>query len=598
MNYVIPVLGKGERFLSYKEDKPFINVNGKTMIEMVVEPILSNKNNLIWIFCRFDLLDKLNKLFHNERIKIIPLQETSGAAETLFYSCLYIPSDEPFTSIDCDTVITAVSEKLISKNKKNCIYTFIDDKNQGIFSYILPNGKYITTIKEKEVISNIASSGVYQFSSAKKYIEIFKKAIIHLKTAKELYISYIINFAINNKIKFEYKNIDNEFICLGTPYQLEKYIKENIELKTFVFDLDRTLIEDTNTNPVGILKNIEFCNGLYNLGHKIIIHTSRGMLSNNNNVQEIEKKYRKKIENILAKNNIKYNELIFGKPFADIYIDDKSINSFDDLNKKSGFYSGIKFDSRYMHNIIDNGNTVIKTGSSVVNEKYYYRNIPEQLKKYFPTIYDCSNDNQIVMEKINGISASEMLLNLQLTKENIFQIVNSLSEIHNFEKINSASNWFYGGKLLERYYANINLYNKLEISEKEITKLIDSVKVNKDSIIHGDSVFTNIFFTSDSKIKLIDPRGKNCSNNTIYGATCYDFAKMLQSLYGYDFIISGSNIPDAYLSLLREYFFSIINEDMAVLKQKTKILILSMLPLHIDRPDRIIKFVELYRKIS
>ena len=45
MNYVIPILGKGERFVSYKEDKPFININGKAMIETIVEPILNNKEN-------------------------------------------------------------------------------------------------------------------------------------------------------------------------------------------------------------------------------------------------------------------------------------------------------------------------------------------------------------------------------------------------------------------------------------------------------------------------------------------------------------------------------------------------------------------------
>ena len=597
MNYVIPILGKGERFASYKEDKPFININGKAMIEKVVEPILNNEENLIWIFCRYEFLNKLNKIFNNKRIKIIPLQETTGAGETLFFSCMYIPSNEPFTSIDCDTIINNKSEKVISKNKTNCIYTFIDNKRQGIFSYIIPKGNFIKGIEEKKAISDIASSGVYQFESAKKYIEIYKDAIINRDVTKELYISNIIDYSIKNGEIYTYKNIDNEFICLGTPMQLERYLKDNIELKTFVFDLDRTLIQDTNNNPTGIEKNIAFCNGLYNLGHKIIIHTSRGMLTNNNNIQEIEKKYSAKIKNILQKNKIKYHELIFGKPFADIYIDDKSINSFDDLNKKSGFYSGLKYETRFMHNIIDTGDKVIKSGVSIENEIFYYKNIPKELSKFFPIIYDSNKKEEMIMEKIKGVCASELLLNLQLSKENLLQIINSLNEIHSHTKIDSTSDWYYSGKLFERYYKNISFYNNLGITENEIIELCKLSKVSHDCVIHGDSVFTNIFLTQDNQIKLIDPRGKNQNSNTIYGASCYDFAKMLQSLYGYDFILSEGNIPVTYLSLLREYFFSIIKEEQSLLKIKTKILILSMLPLHIDRPDRIIKFVELYKQI-
>jgi 5-methylthioribose kinase len=151
--------------------------------------------------------------------------------------------------------------------------------------------------------------------------------------------------------------------------------------------------------------------------------------------------------------------------------------------------------------------------------------------------------------------------------------------------------------MLERFKENKNFYNKLGISENEVLELAENVKVSNHSIIHGDSVFTNIFINKKNEVKLIDPRGKNQNGYSIYGASCYDYAKILQSLYGYDFIINEANIPETYLSFVRDYFFSIIKEEPNQLKIKTKILVLSMLPLHIDRPDRILKFVELYRKI-
>jgi hypothetical protein len=36
---------------------------------------------------------------------------------------------------------------------------------------------------------------------------------------------------------------------------------------------------------------------------------------------------------------IPFDEIYFGKPIADFYIDDKAINVFDDIEKFTGFYT-------------------------------------------------------------------------------------------------------------------------------------------------------------------------------------------------------------------------------------------------------------------
>ena len=40
----------------------------------------------------------------------------------------------------------------------------------------------------------------------------------------------------------------------------------------------------------------------------------------------------------LDKYDIPYDEIYFGKPYADYYIDDLAINCYDELEKKLGFY--------------------------------------------------------------------------------------------------------------------------------------------------------------------------------------------------------------------------------------------------------------------
>lgn len=83
---------------------------------------------------------------------------------------------------------------------------------------------------------------------------------------------------------------------------------------SIVFDLDGVLCEETK--PYSKAKPIE--EGIYLLnffkrkGYKIIIYTSR------------RKKDEKLTKQWLKKYQIKYDKLIFNKPKADLYIDDKA----------------------------------------------------------------------------------------------------------------------------------------------------------------------------------------------------------------------------------------------------------------------------------
>lgn len=594
MNYIIPILGEGKRFIDYKEYKPFIKINGITMIERVIEPLLNRLDNNVWIFCNYEYLDNFNKLLNDSRLKIIPLRKTIGAGETIYKACQYLPKNQPFTSVDCDTILTVDSENIIRNINDNCIFTFKDVLKQGIFSYLKTSNNLVLDIVEKKPISSIASAGIYQFKSPEDYISHY----FNIKSNKELYISNVIQYAIKkyNNV-YQYIDITNGFHTVGTPYQLKNYIKSNREIKTFVFDLDRTLIYDTNDNQNIITKNTEFLNKLYDLGHKIIIHTSRGMKKFDGDLNKIIQYYKPIIEKILRDNNIKYHELLFGKPYADFYIDDKSINSIQDLKKETGVYVNEVAESRYMNEIIEKNDLIIKKGDCVKNEIYYYNNIPDVIKKYYPKIHNSENSNEIIMDKIDGILISDLFVSGNLSINLIEKILKSINNIHLHKNIVNINDWYYKGKLLDRYKEYQTLYLLYGINENEILNLSNKICIKETSIIHGDTVLTNVFVTKNNEIIFIDPRGADDNSNTIYGPSCYDYAKLLQSLYGYDFILNDSKIPTNYLKKLRNYFFKKCKEDKEQLIYKVKCLILSMLPLHINNDERIKKFVELYKTI-
>jgi hydroxymethylpyrimidine pyrophosphatase-like HAD family hydrolase len=113
-----------------------------------------------------------------------------------------------------------------------------------------------------------------------------------------------------------------------------------LQRKTFVFDLDGTICEQTeggeaywNARPNPLV--VDCVRRLHELGHRIVIHTARGMSSlaaagkfygRNELVRAVENTYRNGTWCWLKENGIPFDELIFGKPSGDYYIDDKGMS--------------------------------------------------------------------------------------------------------------------------------------------------------------------------------------------------------------------------------------------------------------------------------
>jgi hypothetical protein len=97
----------------------------------------------------------------------------------------------------------------------------------------------------------------------------------------------------------------------------------------YCFDIDGTLC--TNTfgeyhKATPLFTRIDEINGLYALGHEIKLFTARGT-GTGIDWSEIT-------THQLAQWGVKYHELIFGKPEADIYVDDRGQSDLDFFGSK------------------------------------------------------------------------------------------------------------------------------------------------------------------------------------------------------------------------------------------------------------------------
>jgi len=617
MNIVIPIGGIGQRFKDegYDMPKPLINVLGKPMIYKVIDNLKTENTDKIHIVYHnhlkeFNFENLIKFWFPNKNISFVALDYlTKGASETVLKGLETFTTEELQENVlilDCDTFYNEdIVNKYKSCDNKNVVFYSNDTTPEPIFSYITLKDNIVTDIKEKNKISDNANTGAYGFENG----EILKKycsSVLNLD--KEPYISYIYNQMIVDGNIIQGSKI-KDFHCVGTPLQLKVYCNQNKDKASELrvcFDLDNTLV----THPIvpgdyssvlPIQRNIDYLKLLKSLGHTIIIYTARRMKTHKGNVGAIIADIGKVTFESLDKFSIPYDEIHFGKPYANFYIDDLAVSANFPLDKAIGIYN-TNTPPRSFNKVEYDGDTVTKTTSND-GEIYWYQNIPSPAKKYFPKVLNITG-NKITLENINGVSYSYLYVNKSLTEDDITELVLAIADISTSRQsleIDIYAN--YSKKLSSRYNNNLEIYNKYP-SSKHIFETINSklieYETNKEgylTIIHGDPVFTNILKT-ETGVKLIDMRGKVGDELTIFGDAYYDLAKIYQSLIGYDYILNNIEIDVPYTQKLIKHFESQFPEvNLNKIKLITASLLFSLLPLHEENKEQFSRYFKLIENL-
>jgi len=378
------------------------------------------------------------------------------------------------------------------------------------------------------------------------------------------------------------------------------YTNEN---QRICFDLDNTLVTfpkvDGDYSTVEpIQENISLLKFLYNMGHHIIIYTARRMRTHNGDVEKAIEDIGAVTETKIQEFGIPYHELIYGKPYAQYYIDDLALNPY---STELGIALGLDaVQPRKFNNIVFENGKVIKSAigskakESLEGEKYWYETIPDGLEDLFPDFLSAENGT-IELEKIEGVTFTSLLLGDTLTDGFLFTLLESIERIHDSRDddiYQGGPNIYYNykNKVIDRFIDYD--YSRFRDSTKVFRKIISKVKeyealdLGIRSVIHGDPVFSNVLLTSNTTIKLIDMRGELGGRFTKVGDVFYDYAKIYQSLVGYDYILIQNQAPrltdlSPLKNVFEEIFMSKFGSDMLnYLKYLTASLFFSLIPLH------------------
>ena len=608
MNIIIPLGGKGERFEreGYTVPKPLIRFLGRPLILWVLEQFRNTPGIVVWIAHRpelnkYNLQTLCQKEFPELQLRFICLEkETKDVCETVAYALSAIHDlQKPVAVIDGDSYYPTPILRQFLDSQDHAIAYKTQPGSSSIFSFITLNAEgFIDDIAEKQSISDHYCTGFYGFRSG---LELSDGINQTPKNTGETYLSAVYKHFLNQGKKI--KGIEvNDHIVLGTPAQLRCAVIDDSKKYRFCFDLDNTLVTcPTKTGDYAAVEpcheTIAFVQFLKQHGHTIIISTARRMLTHNFNAGAATADIAKITIETLDRYKIPYDELHFGKPFAHFYIDDSAVRPSEDLEKMTGIYDLI-VRPRTINKIQYNANRIRKESKELEGELYFYRHVPEEIADLFPAYHGggvLENGNfYIEMERINGIPLSHFNTSGLLTKTHLLDVLSDLERIHQAKPPKPADQpadiyAIYENKLLRRI-AQFD-YKSFPNAESMIDEILVGLRRYKEEargdccVIHGDPVFTNILVGINERKYYIDMRGMSGEQLTLFGDRFYDFAKVYQSLIGYDHILMGQErTPNQeLLSFFEEYIVSQYGSrrfsEMVLI---VKSLVISLLPYHFD----------------
>jgi capsule biosynthesis phosphatase len=367
MNIIIPLGGLGSRFQNegYSRPKPFVRVLGKEMIKWVIDNLtLGPDDSLVIVYNpSFMSMDVFMQEEVQNKYKNTTLVElagpTRGAAETVLLGLQGIPEAQrkrPCMLCDGDTFYTAdiVSRYREVSTTHNGTFCFSDTQPKPIYSYVTVNSAdEVQDIKEKVKISDYANTGCYCFKNGCE-LETYCEKIIEAGAMQlsqdqkgEFYTSGVIKAMLDDGLPCKMLQLERtDLHVLGTPSQVEEFCAAWPEQPClrFVFDLDNTLCtgpkvsgDYSTTEPIP--RNIEYLKQLHAQGHYIIIATARRMRTHAGKVGAVVADVGMVTLEWLKKHEIPHDEVCFGKPWGQFYIDDLAVDALQgDLCKQIGFY--------------------------------------------------------------------------------------------------------------------------------------------------------------------------------------------------------------------------------------------------------------------
>ena len=242
LNIVLPIAGRGSRFVEagYRLPKPLIPVHGVPMLELVVRNIRPRQEHRFIILALESHLEDFAMRSAIDRIApgctVVPVRGvTQGAACTVLLARQFIDNDEPLMIANSDQWVDVnINDYLAEMNRRRAdalIMTMWADDPK--WSYVRLDGEgWVDRVVEKEVISNEATVGIYNFRRGRDFVRAAERMIeTNIRVNNEFYVAPVFNEMIERGTKTAIYNVGKEgngMYGLGIPSDLRAFLRTGV----------------------------------------------------------------------------------------------------------------------------------------------------------------------------------------------------------------------------------------------------------------------------------------------------------------------------------------------------------------------------------
>lgn len=249
LNIVVPMAGRGSRFLSagYKKPKPLIDVNGKRMIEVVINNLKPSCEHRFIFICQSDHIEEYNlkEVFSSacSNFEVVGINGiTEGAAISVLKGRQFFETTDPLMIANSDQWvdfdINAYLSDISDRNLDGSMLTMKASDPKWSYARVGDNN-FVTEVVEKVVISDEATVGIYNFISGEEFCKYADYMIERdIRSNGEFYVAPIYTFMASDNKKIGIFNVGCEadgMYGLGIPADLKLFLSLDISKKATFF---------------------------------------------------------------------------------------------------------------------------------------------------------------------------------------------------------------------------------------------------------------------------------------------------------------------------------------------------------------------------
>ena len=249
---------------------------------------------------------------------------TRGAVETALAGvlALRLPPTTPLVFLDNDNVYPASLAAFADAPAGAFLGFDFDHTDSAAHSFMRCDGAgAVRAFAEKRRISDQICTGVYGFASAAQFLQWGRHALQHGPFLNnEIYMSSVfVNMIERGE---EVRSVPVPIVPLGTALLADSFTRAEGARLRICFDLDGTLVTPPRvpgdlSTVRAVPANVALAARARAEGHTVVIHTARAQAD----LADVT------FASLQAL-GIPFDEVVFGKPRADVYVDGRAVNPF------------------------------------------------------------------------------------------------------------------------------------------------------------------------------------------------------------------------------------------------------------------------------